>query len=248
MTFDYSDISETYDRYRSYNDSEIKRIIEFAEINEGMRILEIGCGTGNVASQLVKLVNVDIVGIDKSTAMLQVARDKSIETLCANIDNNPIPFRSKSFDIVMGTYVIHQINNLGFLFSECYRVLRNGTLILLTSSYEQIERQHPVVKHFFPSSIDIDKRRFPGIHKIDNLLSSAGFTNLEHKELHIEDIPIDHNYLQKVKGKYVSTYHLLPQKEFERGVEKLEAFIRGLTQPEFREWRGTLIRVSKVIG
>ena len=118
MTFDYSDVSKTYDRYRSYNDSEIKEIIEFAQINDGMRILDIGCGTGNAAFQLAKLVKVDIVGIDKSMPMLTVARAKSLEALCADMDSNPLPFGSKSFDIVMGTYVIHQINNLDFLFSE----------------------------------------------------------------------------------------------------------------------------------
>ncbi|MBA7651426.1 hypothetical protein ES703_59245 [subsurface metagenome] len=126
--------------------------------------------------------------------------------------------------------------------------MRNGTLILLTSSHEQIEHQHTVIRQFFPSSIDIDKGRFPDIRKVNDLLSFVGFRNIGYKEIHVEDIPIDHDYLHKVKGKYVSTYHLLPQKEFELGVEKLEAFVRDLTQPEFREWRGTLIRASKVVG
>lgn len=246
MIFDYTDVSQTYDKYRSYKDSEIKRIVDFAEINEATRILDLGCGTGNVASQLTKLTKAKIIGIDKSIPMLKIAREKSLEVLGADMDNNQLPFRDQSFDIVMGTYVIHQINNLGFLFSECYRILRNGTLILLTSSHEQIERQHPVIKLFFPSFISIDKSRFPDIQKIDNLLSSAGFINIEHKELHVEDIPVDQDYLQKVKGKYVSTYHLLPPREFERGVKKLEMYIKNMSEHESREWRGTLVYGRKI--
>ncbi len=246
MTFEYNEISETFDKYRSYNDDEMKKIIQFAEIIEGMKILDLGCGTGNVAVQLMKLLNVDIVGVDISEEMLKIAREKSIEVLYTDIDNDPLPFPNASFNVVIGTYIIHQIHNLEHLLSESYRVLRNGSVVFLTSSHVQIENQHPVVNRFFPSFVSIDKARFPSIEKIEKSLNLAGFTNIEQAEIHIEDIPIDQDYLLKVKGKYVSTYHLLPSKEFDVGIKKLETYINNMHEPEFREWRGTLIRGCKV--
>lgn len=245
MKVNYSDISRTYDKHRSYSENEIKKIIRFAGIKEGTRILDLGCGTGNMSFQLLEHLNVDVVGADISLPMLEVARDKSLEVIVADAGSGQLPFRDNTFDTVIMAYVIHQIGSLMPLFTECYRVLRNGTLVILTSSHRQIEYQHPVIKEFFPSLIDTDKARFPDIPVVDTSLSQAGFTDIKHAEIRIEKIPLDDEYLQKVKGKYVSTYHLLPQSEFERGVAKLEAFIKDSRQPEFREWRGTLIHGVK---
>ena len=133
------------------------------------------------------------------------------------------------------------------MLSECHRVLRDGVLVLLTSSHKQIEDQHPIIKDFFPSYIDIDKSRFPDIHQIDYLLNSISFKDIKHEEVTVENIPIDYEYLQKVKNKYVSTYHLMPEGEFENGIAKLEAFIINRNQPQFRDWHGTIIRGLKTI-
>ena len=134
------------------------------------------------------------------------------------------------------------------MLSEIYRVLRDGVLVLLTSSHKQIEDQHPIIKDFFPSYIDIDKSRFPDIHQIDYLLNSISFKDIKHEEVTVANIPIDHEYLQKVKNKYVSTYQLMSEGEFENGIAKLEDFIINRNQPEFRDWHGTIIRGLKTIN
>jgi ubiquinone/menaquinone biosynthesis C-methylase UbiE len=237
----YDDISKSYDNHRSYSGDDIKEIIDFAEIKPDIRVLDLGCGTGNVARGLRELVNVDTVGLDISLPMLSVAREKSLEVICADASNDRLPFRDSSFDAIIGGYVIHQIRNLDNLFAECYRCLRRGVLAMLTSSHRQIENHHPVIKRFFPGLIDADKARFPDIPEIDRLLNSAGFTDIKHEETRVERIPLDEEYLNKVKGKYVSSYQLLTQSEFEAGVAELETYIRNLKQPEIREWRGTFI-------
>jgi ubiquinone/menaquinone biosynthesis C-methylase UbiE len=244
MKINYEDISRTYDKHRSYSKEEIKTIIEFAGVREGMKILDLGCGTGNVASQLLKLVNTHIVGVDISGPMLEVAISKSLEVVCANADSG-LPFRDNSFDMVIIAYVLHHIDNLTSLFSECYRILRDGTLVIFTSSHQQIECLHTVIKEFFPSLIDIDKARFPDIPEIDSSLDSAGFVNIKYGKIHHENIPLDDEYLEKIRGKYVSTYHLLPQEEFHLGIARLEAYIKNHPQTEYREWQGTLISAKK---
>ena len=248
MEVNYTDISRTYDSYRSYPENLIEKIIAQGRISQGKKVLDLGCGTGHIASQLRTAVKADTVGVDASFAMLKVARDKSLQVVCTDIDNQQLPFRDGSFDTVIVAYVIHQIKNLEFLLSECYRVLRDGVLVLLTSSHEQIENQHPVIKDFFPSYIDIDKGRFPDIHHIDHLLNSLGLQDIKHEEIALENIPIDDEYLQKVKNKYVSTYYLIPQSEFENGVKRLEAFITNSKQPQFKDWHGMIVCGQKTIN
>jgi SAM-dependent methyltransferase len=248
MSIDYTDISRTYDEHRSFSKHRAKKLAEFGGIREGMKILDVGCGTGSLASQLLNLLNLDIVGIDISLPMLRVAREKPLKVICTNAASNRLPFRDGCFDIITATYVIHQISSLEHLFSECHRVLRDGALVLLTSSHEQIENEHPVFKQFFPGAIDIDKARFPDIPVICEMLVTAGFRDIKHEPVLGESIRIDEEYLCKVRGKYVSTYGLLPQREFERGVNELETYIKSLRQPEYVAWRGTLIYGRKKVG
>jgi ubiquinone/menaquinone biosynthesis C-methylase UbiE len=242
---DYTGMSEIYDSYRSYTDDVIKKIIELGRISPGKKVLDLGCGTGNIAYQIKNEINTDIIGTDVSPDMLKVARSKSLEVVLADIDNQQLPFQDCSLDTVVAAYVIHQIKNLNFMLSECYRVLRNGALVLLTSSHKQIEDQHPIIKDFFPSYVDIDKGRFPDIDRIDSLLESLSFKDIKYEEVTVSRIPIDEEYLEKVKNKYVSTYHLMPESEFDEGIRKLEAYINNIGQPEFRDWHATIISALK---
>ena len=237
----YADISKIYDSYRSYPDGLIRRIAELGRISRGKKVLDLGCGTGNIACQIKNIINADLIGVDASLDMLKVARSKSVDVLCTDIDNQKLPFRASSFDAVIAAYVIHQIKNLNLILSECCRVLRHGALVLLTSSHKQIKNQHPIIKKFFPSYVDIDKDRFPDLDRIDHELELLSFKDIRHEEVIVANIPIDYEYLQKVKNKYVSTYHLMPQGEFESGVHKLEVYIENSKQMEFRDWHGTLI-------
>jgi len=241
MRIDYTDISQTYDEHRSFSKNLTEKVAEFGGIQEGMRVLDVGCGTGNLASQLLDMMSLDMVGVDISLPMLKVAKGKSLEVVCTDAANNQLPFRDSYFDIITATYVIHQISNLELLFSECHRVLEDGALLLLTSSHKQIENEHPVFKRFFPGAINIDKARFPDIPVICDLLATVGFRDIKHEPVLGEKISIDEEYLRKIQGKYVSTYRLLPEPEFERGVNELETYIKSLSQPESATWRGTLI-------
>ena len=194
---DYTGISKVYDSYRSYTDDVIKKIIDLGRIGPGKKVLDLGCGTGNISYQIKNTVNTDMVGIDVSPDMLKMARSKSLEVVLADIDNQQLPFHDGSLDAVVAAYVIHQIKNLKFMLSECYRVLRNGVLILLTSSHKQIEDQHPIIKDFFPGYVNIDKGRFPDIDRIDSVLESLSFKDITHQEVTVSKIPIDEEYLKR---------------------------------------------------
>ena len=210
-----------------------------------MRILDVGCGTGNLSNQLKECIRLESIGVDKSFQMLKKAKAKALQVLCADADYH-LPFDDHAFDVIIGAYVIHHIKSRLSLITECFRILRdNGSLIFLTSSHDQIEQLHPVIKEFFPSLIERDKERFPKLSELDTFFKTAGFKNIKHQELIISKIPIDMIYLDKVKNKFVSTFYLLPENEFNNGIEKLEAFIKNREQPAYRDWRGTMVYGEK---
>jgi ubiquinone/menaquinone biosynthesis C-methylase UbiE len=246
MQIDYNRISKTYDNYRSYRYSDIMQMISFGKIQTGMKVLDLGCGTGNLSTQLSECVSIQAIGIDQSFEMLKKATAKALRVLCADADESPLPFKNNSFDIVIGAYVIHHIQNRMALIKDCFRILRDdGALILLTSSHDHIERLHPVIREFFPSLIELDKKRFPDTAQLDHMFQTAGFNGIRHEELILSEIPIDMEYLDKVKNKFVSTFYLLSDDEFQAGVEKLEKFITNSKVPVSREWRGLMIYGKK---
>ncbi|MBN1665104.1 MAG: methyltransferase domain-containing protein [Deltaproteobacteria bacterium] len=225
------------------------QLIGFGKIQAGMKVLDLGCGTGNLSAQLLECVPVEAIGIDKSLGMLKKANTKALQVLCADADANPLPFKNDSFDIVIGAYVIHHIRSRTALIKDCFRILKDdGAMILLTSSHDHIERLHPVIREFFPSLIELDKKRFPDTEELDDIFQTAGFDDIRHEELVLSDIPIDMVYLEKVKNKFVSTFYLLSDNEFQAGVAKLEKFIANSREPVSREWRGLMMYGKKSSG
>jgi SAM-dependent methyltransferase len=245
MEIDYTGLSRTYDDYRSFSEELLKRVVELGRLRPGARVLDVGCGTGTAAARVKEAAGASVVGLDRSLAMLHRARGRGVPVLCADADGHGLPLCDSSFDLVIGIYVIHQMKHLRHLFGECRRVLETGSLVLLTASHDQIKRQHPTVRRFFPSFVDIDLGRFPDLPAVDGTLRDVGFGPVEHVEIGNDRVPVDESHLEKVKNKYISTYELIPEDEFRSGVRALEAYIKGLKAPEFRRWRATLIVADK---
>lgn len=217
-----------------------------AGIKNGMTILDIGSGTGNVSSKLRRLTESHIICTDYSLDMLAKARGKQLPAVCADADKQFLPFKSASIDVVVGAYFIHQINNIQHLFEECYRILASGAILILTSSHYQIDHFHPVPKKFFPSCASIEKSRFPDIVPITKALGSAGFNDIKSDDVLIEKNEINREYLEKIKNRYVSTYYLMTESEFMNGVRMIEDSLANNNEIEIIEWRGTLISAKKL--
>lgn len=64
------------------------------------RILDAGCGTGRIASELTRLGH-DVVGVDADAAMIEVARERDDVTRFVHADLTRLSLTSQTFDIVV---------------------------------------------------------------------------------------------------------------------------------------------------
>lgn len=105
---------------------------------ESGRILDVGCGFGATNLVLAKqFVDSEIVGIDLSEPLLELARAKASESVLGSsvrferADVHEIPFEADSFDVVLNLNMVHLVENPKRMLDEIERVLiPNGFLYI----------------------------------------------------------------------------------------------------------------------
>jgi demethylmenaquinone methyltransferase/2-methoxy-6-polyprenyl-1,4-benzoquinol methylase len=101
---------------------------------EGMKVLEVGCGTGTNLS-LYENAGCDVFGIDLSPAMLEVARRKLGERADLRLaDAAELPYADDSFDLVTAFLTLHEMPTATrtAAMAEMVRVVnREGRLLLI---------------------------------------------------------------------------------------------------------------------
>lgn len=104
-----------------------KLFIANCGLKPGLRILEVGCGTGEYSSAL-SCQGLELFATDLSLEMLKEAKKKkqgTKSTVFFVSDIEALPFPDNSFDIILGNSVLHHINTKKGL-QEIFRVLKNG--------------------------------------------------------------------------------------------------------------------------
>lgn len=98
-----------------------------AGLKPGMRVLDVGVGTGLVARQEVEIVGDPrlVTGVDPSPGMLQSAKlPAGVELVEGRAEE--IPFPDNSFDFLSMGYALRHISDLSVAFAEFHRVLKPG--------------------------------------------------------------------------------------------------------------------------
>ncbi len=101
------------------------------QINNGMKILELGCGTGSMWLEHKEVMAIckQIVLSDLSAGMLETAQKNIGEmnnVAYEVIDIQNIPYDDNYFDIVIANYMLYHVPDLHKAISEVSRVLRPG--------------------------------------------------------------------------------------------------------------------------
>ena len=94
----------------------------------GRRVLDVGCGAGNMMHHLAHYG--EVVGVDMYSKALEVAQQRGLSVQEGSADD--LPFEADSFDIVTLLDVVEHVPNEHGVFSECRRVLKPGGKLIVT--------------------------------------------------------------------------------------------------------------------
>lgn len=112
-----------------------QKALNLLEVQQSERVLLVGVGTGE--DLLFLPDNVEIVGIDISHEMLEVAKEKvqgrTVELL--NMDAEQLAFGDESFDVVILDLILSVVENPKAAMSEAIRVLKKEGRILVFDKF-----------------------------------------------------------------------------------------------------------------
>jgi len=114
--------------------------VAFAAVAEvAPRFLEVGCGTGWFAARVRAELGADVVAVNQSERMVELACAEGLDARVA--DAQALPFDDGEFDCVAANWMLYHVADLDRGLAEIARVLGSdaGRLVAMTNGVDHLE-------------------------------------------------------------------------------------------------------------
>jgi ubiquinone/menaquinone biosynthesis C-methylase UbiE len=142
-------------------------VVDWAELEPGNRVLDIGCGPGVAVNAAAPgLVDGQVVGVDPSADFVRIARRRTrgLDNVLFQVASaESLPFQDATFDVAWSVHSTHHWHHLDAGVGEALRVLRPGGRFLV------VERHDPGK----PWGIDTDQAQ-----ALADVLGATGFVDV----------------------------------------------------------------------
>ena len=103
------------------------------------RVLEVGCGWGEFAQRLMQELDAEIVAIDLSPRMVELARERGVDAQVGDVQE--LPFADGDFDCAAANWMLYHVPDLDRALAELARVVKadGGRLVAATNSLRHLE-------------------------------------------------------------------------------------------------------------
>ncbi|KAI9666464.1 MAG: hypothetical protein M1821_004400 [Bathelium mastoideum] len=160
-------------------------LLERLDIIPNMHVLDIGCGTGNLASHIAQLVGKhgSIIGIDPSEERIAIAHKQTAPNLTFYVGRaeDLSRFSQATFDVVFVNSTLHWVQDQPRALRECGRVLKSGGRLGISGQSGDFVATHELIKadvlsreryRIFPEE---SPPKFLRQRELERILEDAGF-------------------------------------------------------------------------
>lgn len=123
----FTKISKVYESNSLVQKSAAKTLLSLLQILKDDNILDIGCGTGNLTSQIKALTNGKVVGIDLSPGMIEKAKEKNrdLDILFEIGDSEKLKYND-DFNVIFCNSTFQWFKNPETSIKNFYKALSKG--------------------------------------------------------------------------------------------------------------------------
>lgn len=129
-----------YEQQAAWTASGRRHLLAAAGLPSAQRVLEVGCGTGAVLSELNPPPATQVVGLDIDPAALQIARRHAPTAQLLTGDAHKLPFATASFDIAFCHFVLLWLAQPATALAEMRRAVRPGGAVLALAEPDYSQR------------------------------------------------------------------------------------------------------------
>ena len=127
------------------------REIAFSAVAEmrPRRILEVGCGEGELAERMLNELRAEVVAVDQSERMVEITGGRGVDALVGDVQ--ALPFADGEFDAAVAAWVLFHVREIDRALSELARVLRpGGRLVAVTNGREHLRELYELLGGAYP--------------------------------------------------------------------------------------------------
>lgn len=127
------------DLHDQTREQRMRHLLKFANLPKNLRMMDLGTGTGRLAMLLAEDGASEVVGVDISPAMLEVAEYLRLSSASPAAERvsfrlaaaQRMPFRGDSFDAIVCRLVLNHTHKPEHIVQELVRLLKPGGLLIL---------------------------------------------------------------------------------------------------------------------
>lgn len=102
------------------------------------RVLEVGCGMGQLAERMHQELDAAVVAIDQSERMVELTRARGVDARLGDV--HELPFDDGEFDVVVAAWMLYHVPDVEKALDEIVRVLRpGGRLVASTNRSDHLQ-------------------------------------------------------------------------------------------------------------
>jgi len=140
----FDERASSWDSHEKMTQEQLKELLSILPIKEGMKVIDLACGTGIVTDILFNMSKTKVLGIDISSKMIEKAKEKISKAHATFIVEDFLTTNFSNFDFIVIFNAYPHFLDVDILARSLSKTLNNNGCFAIVHSLgrEQLEKTH----------------------------------------------------------------------------------------------------------